>query len=675
SSVASVVVLSLLLTACNSDNADNSSFLDPARPELPTQQSRSLTAFPQIFELNQGETQRVDLTQSVVANKIPSWEIARLDDKTALGEISGQTATAFSYLAQNAGIAQIDYGVQGDGLSASSTVAIAISETTFDNHSPQAQDVQLLTPNNASVSIDLSGKMSDIDNDPLTLALYGSPRFTLNGTQVTFAPNGFVGVDHAIYSVEDGKGGYTLANIVAISEDANPPIPNQTPTAQAKSFILDAATTATLSFDLAKQQLIKDEDGDALTIAHIFTTNNRATTQGTTGIVYAPDTFRGVDHFTYVVTDGKGGYAMNAITVTVNDSTLVNDKPTAAPVATTIPHNVDTHTILISDAVDDPDGDELGIVRLSGALGQASISPTDPLTILYKPNNESNDFVGTDRFVYIVSDKKGGYAMSEIAVTVTDTPPVANMVQTNTLLDTPIAIDLSAYIFDAETQATDLKISNITPATSPATVELNGQTLIYTPNGFTGNDILTYTVSDGRHSTDGTIVITVNEHDAHPIEAQDIDLPTAVDSPPLILDLSDKIQSPSAPTAEFTVISVAGNVLGEVTISNNILTYTPKPGVYGNDAFVYTVKDNHTPAHYAQGKVTVEITAPPIPEITELKVQREADDSFKTNVTCADCTQYQYTWIINGLTVGTGETYSPTAADNGFNIRLEVTGQ
>ncbi|MGL4221252.1 MAG: Ig-like domain-containing protein, partial [Shewanella sp.] len=153
-------------------------------------------------------------------------------------------------------------------------------------------------------------------------------------------------------------------------------------------------------------------------------------------------------------------------------------------------------------------------------------------------------------------------------------------------------------------------------------------------------------------------------------------LSTAVNTP-ISIDLSDKIQSADTTAGELTVISVAGTALGDVTILNNTLTYTPKPDVYGKEAFVYTVKDSHTPAHYAQGNITIEITPPPAPEITQLKVKQETAGFLRADITCAHCdtTKYQYAWIINGLTVGNNATYTPTTADGGFNIRLEVTGQ
>ncbi|MGL4580604.1 MAG: Ig-like domain-containing protein [Shewanella xiamenensis] len=642
----------------------------------PTPPTPELVAYQQAFVLDVDQLQTIDVTQSVTSEQLDAWSLTTVQDSANLGVVSAKTATTFNYLAQTPGVAQIDYSVQGGSLSASSTITVVINApVTPDNHRPEAEDAQLTTLNNVSKTIDLLGKISDVDGDALTITLDANPRFSLNGTQVTFTPNGFIGLDQAVYSVEDGKGGYALANIVAISKDANPPIPNMAPTAKGKNFTLDVATNATLSIDLVTQQLIADADGDALSIAHIYTANNRATKQGETGITYTPGAFRGVDQFTYVITDGKDGYAMNAITVVVNDSTPANTIPTAGLVTAKMLHNDPAITISVSGAVNDADGDALNIVSISGALGQASLNPANALEMRYEPKG----LVGTDRFVYVVSDDKGGYAMGEVTVTVTDsnpTAPVANTVQENTFLDEDIDIDLSAYISDKETETANLVISQITAATSPAIATLSGQTVIYRPNGFTGNDILTYTVTDGRHSTNGTIVISVNERGAHSIIAGDVHLSTAVNTP-IPIDLSDKIQSTDPTAGELTVISVAGTALGDVTILNNTITYTPKPDVYGNEAFVYTVKDSHTPAHYAQGNVTVEITPPPAPEITQLEVKQEAAGFLRADVTCAHCdiTKYQYAWIINGLTVGTGETYTPTAADDGFNIRLEVTGQ
>ena len=295
----------------------------PPPPVIP-----ALVAYQQAFVLDIDQQQTVDVAQSVTGEHIDSWSLTTVQDNANLGVVSAKTATTFDYLAQTPGVAQIEYSVQGDNLVADSTVTVAINAPIApDNHRPEAADIHFDILNNTMKTIDLKDKITDADGDALTITLQPHPRLTLNGTQVTFDPakDNFIGLDQAVYSVEDGKGGYALANIVAISADANPPIPNMAPTADEGHFIIDVATNAVLNFDLAEQKLIADADGDSLTIAHIFTTNNRAIKQGATGITYTPDTFRGVDQFTYVITDGKGGYAVNAVTVVVNDSTPANN--------------------------------------------------------------------------------------------------------------------------------------------------------------------------------------------------------------------------------------------------------------------------------------------------------------------------------------------------------------
>ncbi|MGL5667954.1 MAG: Ig-like domain-containing protein, partial [Shewanella sp.] len=310
---------------------------DSTPPVLPTPM---LVAYQQALTMDVGQLQTIDLTQSVTSQHLDAWSLIDVQDKNNLGIISAKTATTFNYLAQTPGVAQIDYSVQGGSLSANSKITVVINTpATPDNHRPEAKDAQLTTLNNASKTIDLKSKISDQDGDTLAITLHANPRFTLNGTQVTFNPNGFIGLDQAVYSVEDGKGGYALANIVATSEDANPPVPNLAPTAKSKNFTLDVATNTTLTIDLVEQQLIADADGDPLALTHIYTANNRAVKQGETRIIYTPGVFRGVDQFTYVITDGKGGYATNAITVVVNDSTPANKIPTAGPVTAKMLHN------------------------------------------------------------------------------------------------------------------------------------------------------------------------------------------------------------------------------------------------------------------------------------------------------------------------------------------------
>ncbi|MGL4896099.1 MAG: Ig-like domain-containing protein, partial [Shewanella sp.] len=241
--LAPAALLSLLLVGCG---GDDKGFLDPV-PDV-----SSLTAHPQVFVLKQGETQHIDLNQSVVANKISNWKIADLDDKTGLGAILNPQATSFDYQATQSGAGSFNYTVKGDNLTATSQIVLAVNAgETPGNNIPVADNITLSTFNNVDATVDLSAYITDADGDTLRInkLVSASNRFTLNGFQVTFAPDGFVGVDQAVYSVDDGRGGYALAYIVVTSNDANPPVPNTAPEAKDDSQSMDVAKQSVLNIN------------------------------------------------------------------------------------------------------------------------------------------------------------------------------------------------------------------------------------------------------------------------------------------------------------------------------------------------------------------------------------------------------------------------------------------
>ncbi|MCR9817367.1 Ig-like domain-containing protein [Vibrio parahaemolyticus] len=645
------------------------------QPEVP-----AISAFPQTFNLEPGDSINVDVTQSVVATNIDSWALVKAEDSSGLGMVSGLTATSFDYLAQAPGVATINYDVQGGGVSDSSTmIALINTPPSPDNTPPTAKNVTADTTNDTSVSVDLSNEIADVDGDTLTISqlVSASGRFTLTGSQVTFKPDGFIGVDQAAYIVEDGQGGYASAYVVITSTDATPTTPNTPPTAADYSYVMDVASLPVWNFDLAALNLVADADGDALTIENIYSADGRAVKQGATGVTYTPGDFRGIDLITYSVSDGNGGSAIGSITVVVNDSTPGNTIPTANAVSTTMLDTDASKTISVASSVSDSDGDALEIVELQASIGTASINPSNPLEVIYAPKA---GFVGEDRFVYIVSDGNGGFAMATISVTVNasnPTAPVANIVQVSTTPDAATVIDLSGYISDKETPTANLVISSVSTPTSPATLTQSGQNVTYTPNGFIGVDTLTYTVTDGTLSTTGYMVITVNPDDSHDLVANDVSRTTPAGSP-ITIDLSGEISSTDPTAGTLSIVSVVGATLGDVVVSGNTVTYTPKVGDYGQDAFVYNIKDSHDPAHYAQGLITVDITPPSGPEITTLTVSGTPTigGTLSSNVACSTCnsSQYEYDWSINGITVATTPTYVYQSTDPDNNVRLKVTG-
>ncbi|WP_104034969.1 Ig-like domain-containing protein [Vibrio jasicida] len=647
------------------------------QPEEPT-----LTAYPQTLSVEQGASVIVNVSQSVTFNNIDGWELTSVEDETGLGVVSDVNSPSFNYQAQTPGVATLNYRVNGGDLESMSTIIVVINgPPSPDNTPPVAKNIALTTTNDTSVSVNLADQVSDTDGDALVISslISASGRFSLNGDTVTFTPNGFVGVDQASYIVEDGKGGFASAYVVVNSEDSNPLSPNSPPEAQDYSYVLDANVLPTWTFDLIDLNLISDADGDLLTIENIYSTDGRAVKVGDTGISYSPGSFRGLDQFTYTVVDGNGGTAIGSINVAVNDSTPDNTIPTAGAISTTMSDTELSKTISVSGSVSDADGDPLEIVDLIASIGEVNVNPDNPLEIIYEPNG----FVGEDKFVYVISDGQGGLAMATVTVTVVQSnpnPPVANIVQIETTPDLAKTVDLSAYISDSETPTSELLITNVTSATSPAVVTLNGQSITYTPNGYIGVDTLIYTVSDGELTDTGDIVIISSPDAGHDLNANDVSVTTDA-GVTVEIDLSSQISTSDTTAEPLILVSAVGASLGDVVIddANKKLIYTPKVGDYGKDVFVYNIKDSHEPAHFAQGLVSVDILPPPLPEITSLTVSGipTIGGVLSSNVICTTCnaSQYEYEWSIDGLVVATTSTYAYQATNPDLSIRLEVTGR
>lgn len=674
----------MLLTACGSDK-------DTGLLDLP-KESASLTAAPLTVQMKVNETKTIDLTDAVTAVNIAQWSLSGVQDAGGLGVIDNLQSHAFDYQALATGVTTLPYNISGGGKSASSVVLVAVEgQPDGNNQPPVALNVTAKTKSNQALEIDLSRYISDADGDHLSIEHLASHsgRFVLTGEyQVTFTPDGFVGVDSAAYSVSDGRGGYDVAYIAVTSEDTNPSKPSTPPTAKDISRNINSTLTPVWSLDLLASNDINGADGDTLTIVRVFADNNRVTFEDTT-LTYTPGDFVGVDQFTYVVSNGRGDYAVGTVTLTVSKLEESNTPPQAMPleVSGVMDNAPQAIRIDLSGYVSDADNDALRLVTVVGGNGTATLVGGSPLEVDYRVPTPPQGL--RDSFSYVVTDDKGGYAMSTVTINMVAhnaNAPVATIAQLTTRYDQTLQINLDNYISDVETANADLTVSNLqiknAPAGHPATASLMGKYVTYSPNGFVGVDILTYVVSDGELSTEGIIVITVNEDGSHSLIAQDIYLSIDLASngtAAVTIPWEDKVISSAVDGLDFTLVNAVGATLGSANAANNTLTYTPAMGKFGTDKFVYTVKDSHSPAHYAQGLVTVELVLPAGPTISALSIDGSPTigSVLTANVSCDTCdsARYQYKWVINGLTVGTGASYTFRTDDIGFNIRLEVLGE
>jgi len=205
-------------------------------------------------------------------------------------------------------------------------------------------------------------------------------------------------------------GHFTLQRLVF--DQTAPDTTNKAPDAVADSSVTGQGVAVTINV-VANDT---DANGDALAVISISKPQfGTATTNGQT-VTYTPTAnFVGVDHFTYIVSDGKGAQVAGSITVTVNGAGGPNQPPSAAneQVGTT-PGTAVTINVLANDS--DPNGDALLITIDSQPRHGTAVVQNGQIVYTPQPG-----YVGMDSFTYIVSDGKGGTAQATVTITISAT--------------------------------------------------------------------------------------------------------------------------------------------------------------------------------------------------------------------------------------------------------------
>ena len=234
--------------------------------------------------------------------------------------------------------------------------------------------------------------------------------------------------------------------------------------------------------------------------------------------------------------------------------------------------------------------------------------------MLYTPNANYN---GEDIFTYTVSDGHGGEATATIHLTITpfNDYPLGNNDTASTPEDTPVIIDVLAN--DIDPDGDTLTIARVdTPSHGSATIQ-EGKVL-YTPNAnYNGEDIFTYTVSDGHGGEYlAYIDVTITPVNDNPI-ANDDTASTPKDTPVIINVLANDSDPDRKDT--LTIASVGSPSHGSAAIQGGKVVYTPDAGFVGTDSFTYTVSDGHGGS--ASATVTVTVSRANHPPVAN-------DDSF-----------------------------------------------
>lgn len=275
----------------------------------------------------------------------------------------------------------------------------------------------------------------------------------------------------------------------------------------------------------------------------------------------------------------------------------------SAPVASDVSTST-LHDQTVSDSVSgytwDLEGDPLTFSLDSGpSNGSASVNADGSFT--YTPNP---GFVGTDSFVYDVSDGTGS-DQATVTISVTNTAPYASDDYYSTLHGQSLSDTVASGDWDAEWDPLTFSLGQNT-ANGSVSINLDGS-FTYTPHaGFVGTDSFTYTVTDGIDSASATATISVTNQ-----------LPIAADdtfSTPHGRELHGNVAvNDSDPDGDSLLYTMAAAPTNGTVIQVNddgTFTYTPNPGFVGTDQFTYWAADG---AEGSVGMVTIEVTnSPPV---------------------------------------------------------------
>jgi uncharacterized protein YhjY with autotransporter beta-barrel domain len=501
-----------------------------------------------------------------------------------------------------------------DGLGRQDTATVNITVLPSPS-SPVASDDSANTNTDQEVTINVLANDTSPDASPLFVASVAQPAsgsvvIDSGGASVSYTPgSGFSGQDSFTYVVFNDLGQDSATVTVDVVPDNLPPVANP-----------DTATTnATVPVVIDVLANDTDPDQDPLTITRLNTPPGGGTADiagdGQSITYTSGPAFAGQDGFEYEISDGRGGTALGAVSVTV-----VNRPPTAVDDAVTTNQNTPvTLNVFTNDS--EPDGDLLVFAGLTQPANGTATWVGQSLqngSIEYVP---MSGFAGPDSFTYTVQDTAGGSASATVNVTVVSTnqPPVAVGDSITTSVDTPVNFDPLANDSDPDGDA--LSIGGATSPQNGNLVPESDGTFTYTPNPeYTGPDAFNYTAQDGNGgSSQATVTITVVAGNAAP-NAVDDTASTVVDTAVTI----DVLANDSDPNGDpISIGLVSSPQFGTAVVVSGRIEYTPPSGFVGQDTFTYQVVD--TADNTATAIVRVDVNPPNSPPVA-------ADDAASTIV-------------------------------------------
>ncbi|MFT5526511.1 MAG: hypothetical protein ACI9HK_004488, partial [Pirellulaceae bacterium] len=329
-----------------------------------------------------------------------------------------------------------------------------------------------------------------------------------------------------------------------------------------------------------------DADGDSLTIVEISDpANGHAEVVGDV-VVYMPnDNFNGVDNFTYAIEDAHGARATATVTVFVAP---VNDAPIAERDEASVDEDTSV-TISVLDNDVDVDGDTLTVTTATQG-NKGSLVVNNDGTVTYTPNA---DATGEDVIIYTIIDGNGGSDVGELELLIRAVNDAPEAVSDRATTESGVPVDIHVLANDVDIDGDSLVVTGVSNGNGGPVSINNDGTVTYSPQpGFTGEDLFTYTISDGHGGADTAEIIvnvTGGINNTPPVAIDDV--ATLVSSDSVLIDvLGNDID---ADGDALVIVSLTQPAGGQVDILDGQVIFVPDAEFTGQTTFEYTVGDGH----------------------------------------------------------------------------------
>ena len=557
-----------------------------------------------------------------------------------------------------------NYNIDLDAVAAVTSSTKTSYNSPIFNLSAAATELIVLAPGLLINDLDVDSGQLSVLLDPVEGPFQGTLILQEDGG-FSYTPDAeATDTDTFTYRTIDSTGA-TADSVVLITIDGG----NFFPVAANDRYTLNQDETFSSTISINNPSILSNDfDLDTQDTLTLVTQLKQSTAHGQLNLAsdgtftYTPDAgYYGIDSFIYQISDPQDARAEAAVILTIvkrnNPPFAIRD--TYQPIEDAIFSANAQRGVLANDA--DPDFDPKF----------ATITPVEPpihgqLTLAvdgsfsYMPDE---NFFGTDSFRYEVKDDKGLAAIGTVILTVINVNdnPVAFDDNARTGSNTQVIVDVLDN--DSDIDGNILNVDSATvPANQGSVIVDSDETLTFIPtNNFEGLAEIDYTISDGEGgSASAKVFIAVNLLNLAPTAFDDNYTATedrvlnvnGNNQPRLLANDSD----PDGDALSVGVQPLTDVSHGALSLSSNgTFNYRPDDDFFGEDFFVYQIRDNL--GGVASATATLNITSVnDAPQALDDNVDTAEETRININVLFNDSDPDNDTLIIASASSSQGTT-------------------